>query len=262
MRRDRYEELVRFDSAGMAASPVMGLHDLARLPKAHLHLHFDGALRRETFEELAVAAGCPAPMPTSYGSFADFEQTIAAVASVLRTRADVARVVNEIAEDALCEAAVWLELSVWPGLFKGQFGSEADALDVLLDAVAAASQRCKIGIGVIVAANRDRGPADACAVARLAASRSGSGVVGFGLDGDEATHPAALFVEAFGTARGVHKRNLPASGGFGPDGDHRGVGRITPNNSEVDRGDQSHPPSPSCVLRTDNSARVRDGYSR
>jgi Adenosine deaminase len=105
MRRDRYEELVRFDSAGMAASPVMGLHDLARLPKAHLHLHFDGALRRETFEELAVAAGCPAPMPTSYGSFADFEQTIAAVASVLRTRADVARVVNEIAEDALCEGA-------------------------------------------------------------------------------------------------------------------------------------------------------------
>ena len=32
--------------------------------------------------------------------------------------------------------------------------------------------------------------------------------------------------------------------------------------SSLDGGDQSHPPSPSCVLRTDNSARVRDGYSR
>src|SRR5438034_5598659 len=36
-------------------------------------------------------------------------------------------------------------------------------------------------------------------------------------------------------AREVHNRNLPASGRFGPDWDHRGVGRITPNNSEVDR---------------------------
>jgi adenosine deaminase len=126
--------------------------------------------------------------------------------------ADVARVLHEMAQDAVCEGAVWLELSVWPGLFKGRFGSEADALDVLLDAVAAASQRCKIGIGVIVAANRDRGPAEVCTVARLAASRSGSGVVGFGLDGDEATHPAALFVEAFATAAEAGLASLPHAG--------------------------------------------------
>jgi hypothetical protein len=39
-------------------------------------------------------------------------------------------------------------------------------------------------------------------------------------------------------SRGVHKRDLPASGRFGPDWDRRGVGRITPNNSEVDRRDE------------------------
>jgi adenosine deaminase len=191
---------------------VIGPRDLARLPKAHLHLHFDGALRRETFEELAASAGCPAPMPTSYGSFADFERTIAIVATVLRTRADIARVAHEIAQDAVRDGAVWLELSVWPGLFKGRFGSDADALDVLLEAVAAASKRCKVGIGVIVAANRDRGPAEACTVAHMAAARSGSGVVGLGLDGDEAMYPAAFFVEAFATAAKAGLASLPHAG--------------------------------------------------
>jgi hypothetical protein len=70
---------------------------------------------------------------------------------------------------------------------------------------------------------------------------------------------------------GVHQRNLPASGRFGPDWDHRGVGRITPNNSEVDRGDHrvrprrrrarrrsggssDEPPSPRLLCRRSNSS--------
>jgi adenosine deaminase len=45
--------------------------DLASLPKAHLHLHLDGAMRRSTLMELAAAAGLVAVLPSGYGSFAD-----------------------------------------------------------------------------------------------------------------------------------------------------------------------------------------------
>jgi adenosine deaminase len=115
------------------------VRDLARLPKAHLHLHLDGAIRRGTLEELAGAAGTVAPMPTRYGSFAAFEQTITAAAAVLRGEPDVQRVVTEIAFDAASDGAVWVELSVWPGLFAGRLGPDEDAIEVLLAAAAEAS---------------------------------------------------------------------------------------------------------------------------
>jgi adenosine deaminase len=48
--------------------------DLTALPKAHLHLHLDGAMRRSTLRELAGAAGVAAALPRGYGSFASFSR--------------------------------------------------------------------------------------------------------------------------------------------------------------------------------------------
>jgi adenosine deaminase len=74
--------------------------DLAALPKAHLHLHMDGAMRRSTLLELAGAAGVVATLPRGYGSFASFTETITAAARCLRTPADARRLVHEVVEDA------------------------------------------------------------------------------------------------------------------------------------------------------------------
>jgi adenosine deaminase len=186
------------------------MRDLRLLAKAHLHLHLDGAMRPDTLAELAAAAGVEAPMPQGYGSFAAFTDTITAAARVLRTEAEVFRLLQEVAADAAAAGAVWIEVSVWPGLFAGRLGADGDALDVVLEASAAAG--CGLGIGVIVAANRDRGPAEACDVARLAASRAADGVVGLGLDGDDAAHPPALFREAFRIAREAGLRAFPHAG--------------------------------------------------
>ncbi|MEQ7009087.1 adenosine deaminase [Actinopolymorpha sp. B17G11] len=188
------------------------MRDLSALPKAHLHLHLDGALRLSTYRELAAAAGLPAPLPTSYGSFADFGETIMAAARSMRTRDEVGRVVREIVEDAAAAGARWVEVSMWPGLFGGRIGTHDEAIAVVVEAGRAAAAAAGTGFGLVVAANRDRGPAEAVEVARLAATRAGGGVVGFGLDGDETAAPPADFVDAFGIARAAGLLAVPHAG--------------------------------------------------
>jgi adenosine deaminase len=175
-------------------------------------------MRPSTLADLAAAAGIAAPLPTGYGSFAAFTATITAAARCLRTEADARRLTTEVVEDAAADGAVWVEPSMWPGLFGGRLGTDADALDVVLEEGRAAARRFGIGFGLVVAANRDRGPGEATRLARLAASRADDGVVGFGLDGDEAAAPAAAFGEAFTLARDAGLRRVPHAGELsGPD---------------------------------------------
>jgi adenosine deaminase len=186
--------------------------DLAALPKAHVHLHLDGAMRRSTLLELADRAGVVATLPRGYGSFAAFTDTITAAAACLRTPADAQRLVHEIVEDAALAGAVWVEPSMWPGLFGGRLGSDADVLDVVLDAGRDAQDRYGVGFGLVVAANRDRPPDEAVALAQIAVRRHDRGVVGFGLDGDETAAPGPLFAEAFTIARDGGLLAVPHAG--------------------------------------------------
>jgi adenosine deaminase len=184
--------------------------DLLALPKAHLHIHLDGAMRRSTLAELAAKAGIEAPLPTSYGSFADFTATITAAARSLQKPADATRLVTEIVDDARNAGAVWIEPSMWPGLFGGRLGSDEATVDLVLAAGHEAAE--EIGFGLVVAANRNAGPEAALKIARLAISRMGDGVVGFGLDGDEATAPGAEFTAAFDLAHEAGLACVPHAG--------------------------------------------------
>jgi adenosine deaminase len=85
-------------------------------------------------------------------------------------------------------------------------------VDVVLEACALAAARQGVGVGLVVAANRDRGPQAARAVAGVAAARSEQGVTGFDLDGDESAHPAAQFAAAFAVAREAGLQSVPHAG--------------------------------------------------
>nr|BFE57830.1 hypothetical protein GCM10020063_023560 [Dactylosporangium thailandense] len=117
-------------------------------------------MRRSTLLELADRAGVAAVLPSGYGSFAAFTDTITAAAACLRTPADAQRLVHEIVEDAALAGAVWVEPSMWPGLFGGRLGTDADVLDVVLDAGRAAQDHYGVGFGLVVAANRNRATAE------------------------------------------------------------------------------------------------------
>ncbi len=190
------------------------MRDLAQLPKAHLHLHLNASLRPETLRELGLAAGIAVPESTTCSSLAELVEILSAAASGIRSAADVRRVLEEIAEDAARDGAIWIEVSVSSGSLGGDLGSPRQALEIVLEAAQDAAARSGVGVGVIVGAHRNRGPREASEAARLVATYAGSGVVGFGLDGHEAEFPPAPFEDAFAIAREAGLMSVPHAGEF------------------------------------------------
>jgi adenosine deaminase len=113
------------------------MRSLAALPKAHLHLHLDGAIRMRTLRELSTRGGAEPPLlprGKRYPSFDVFMEAITACHDVLSSVAGLRRIVREVVDDAAADGAAWVEVSVWPGLFGGRLGSERDAMRLVLDA--------------------------------------------------------------------------------------------------------------------------------
>ena len=141
-------------------------------------------------------------------------EAITACHDVLASTPNLRRIVGEVVEDAANDGAVWVELSLWPGLFAGRLGSQRDAVLLVLEAGHDAAARLGIGFGVMIAANRHAGPEAASAVAQLAVELRPRGVVSFGLDGDEASFPPASFVDAFALAKSGGLLSTPHAGEF------------------------------------------------
>jgi adenosine deaminase len=182
---------------------------LPALPKAHLHLHLTGAMRHATLVELAAHHGIRLPpaltqdWPPQLSGIDErgwfrFQRLYDMARSVLRTPADVRRLLTEIAADERAEGSGWLEIQVDPsGYFAARFGGITPMLELVLESTAQAQAATGVGIGVIVAANRTKHPLEARTLARLAVQYAGRGVTGFGLSDDERRGTAHDFAAAF-----------------------------------------------------------------
>jgi adenosine deaminase len=207
----------------MTTEPAM--RDLKALPKAHLHLHFEGAMRPTTLAELSERYGLPAPLPLD-GSFARFVSLYRAACEALRSTDDLVRLMREIVEDAAAAGAVWVEPSAWlTATEAARVGvrDEEELIEVLLDAARGAGRELHVGVGLMVSANRVHPPADAVALARLAARHASRGVVAFGLADDETRAPPEPFAAAFGIAHAAGLISAPHAGEHGGPDSVRGA---------------------------------------
>ena len=141
-----------------------------------------------------------------------FQRLYDVARSVLRTPADVRRLVLEAALDDAAEGSRWLELQVDPSGYAARFDGITAFTELVLDAVRDASQTAGIGMAVIIAANRTRHPLDARTLARLAGQYADHGVVGFGLSNDERRGRTGDFAPAFAIARRAGLRLMPHGG--------------------------------------------------
>jgi adenosine deaminase len=193
------------------------------LPKAHLHLHLTGAMRHTTMVELArehgiglpealLSAAPPHLRGTDERGWFRFQRLYDMARSVVRTPADMFRLLHEAAEDERADGSGWLEIQVDPSGYAPLFGGLTPTVELVLDAAASASLAAGIGIGVIIAANRTKHPFDARTLARLAVRYAGRGVVGFGLSNDERRGPAAEFSPAFRIAARAGLLSVPHGG--------------------------------------------------
>jgi adenosine deaminase len=196
---------------------------LSRLPKAHLHLHFTGGMRHSTLVDLArehrvhlpealVEEWPPRLRGTDERGWFRFQRLYDIARSVVRTEADVRRLLHEVAQDERDEGSGWLEIQVDPSGYAARFGGLTTTVELILDAAAAASAATGVGIGVIIAANRTRHPLDARTLARLAVAHAGRGVTGFGLSNDERRGAAADFAPAFRIAARAGLMAVPHGG--------------------------------------------------
>ena len=187
--------------------------DLAALPKAHLHLHFEAAMRPLTLRDLAAEAGEPVPSWADFADFRDFEAAYGEVLHLVRSQTHLTRIMAELADDAAADGAVYVEVGLAPSLHAHLFGgSERAALEFQLAAAAAAEARTGVVIRGMVALNRTGAMADALATARLAADFAGRGVVSLGLHADERGFPAEDFAEPFAIAREAGLLSTPHAG--------------------------------------------------
>ncbi len=188
--------------------------DLRALPKAELHLHLEGAIRTETAVELAGRYGLPMPDSGEFPDLTAFTVAYERARDLIGSLDDLRRVAHELVEDAHAQGIVWTEVHLFPVTYAGRLGRTEAVLEAVLDGLAtgSAAVRGESAAAVILGVNRSLPTAAAMASLDLAVSYHGHGVVGLGLAGDEANHPAARFTEVFARARALGVPALPHAG--------------------------------------------------
>ena len=189
--------------------------NLRELPKAHLHLHLVGSMRPETLTALAEEQGMAMSLPESFVDFKHFYQAYSLANRAIRDADHLSRLVFEVVEDAATDGAVWVEPTLYLDSFTEAIGPGELILDIVTDAIRSAREEVGIGARLIVAADRDLGPADALRQARLAARGEPDVIGALGLVNDELTHPIEEFSEALAVASGAGLAFVPHAGEFG-----------------------------------------------
>ena len=176
---------------------------LQQLPKAELHVHLEGSVEPETLLELEPSLR--REVVDEYyrcGDFPAFMRAYEWVNRFLRTADDYALITRRLLDRLARENVRYAEINLSAGviLWKKQ---DLAAID---EAARRATEGSPVKVRWIWDAVRQWSVEDALRVAEMAAERTGCGVVGFGLGGDETRGPAGKFAEVFAFARrrGLH----------------------------------------------------------
>ncbi len=99
--------------------------DLRILPKAHLHIHVEAAMRRDTLQDLAGRYGVRVPLEEECADAWDYVIKLYTVLfDVLRTEKDVERLIDEFYADSAEEGVVWVEPTVLAPPYRAVFGDD------------------------------------------------------------------------------------------------------------------------------------------
>jgi aminodeoxyfutalosine deaminase len=197
------------------------------LPKAELHLHLEGSIRPATAVELAARHGTILTIEEvtaryRYSDFMGFIEAFKWVTSYLRDPEDYALITRRLAEELIRQNVVYAEITISAGVMLRRMQNvEANFAAIVhasVDASVEASQGVPPGrlrTAWIFDATRQFGADAAMEAARWAAKLRRSGVVAFGMGGDELASPALDFRPTFDFARGEGLRIVCHAGEIG-----------------------------------------------
>lgn len=190
------------------------------LPKAELHLHLEGSIRPDTAVELAARHGEKLTSEQvaaryNYFGFAGFLNSFKWVTSFLRDPEDYSLVTKRLAAELLRQNVVYAEVTVSAGVMLRRMQNVEKNFTVIRE-TAESAPFSRLRIAWIFDAVRQFGHDAAMETARWASRLRGSGVVAFGMGGDELAHPTVNFRPAFDFARSEGLHTVCHAGEIGP----------------------------------------------
>jgi len=193
-----------------------------RLPKVELHLHLVGSASVPTVLELARRhPGGAVPQSAAelaafyeFRDFPHFADVYAAVSSLLREPADVAKLVLGAARDLAGQNVRYAELTVTPYTFTAGGMAAADLTEALDIAARSARREHGVRIAYIFDIASELGAQAAHATLEHALRWPPEALTGFGLAGIEQARPAyaEVFRSVFGTAIAAGLHSVPHAG--------------------------------------------------
>ena len=199
--------------------PSTQLTILDPLPKAELHLHLEGSIRPQTVFELAARHGARLNLEEvsaryTYSDFAGFIESFKWVTSFLRDPEDYGIITQRLLEELLRQRVVYAEITISAGVMLRRMQDVEANFAAIREAAESVLYR-QIRTVWIFDSVRQFGPDAAMHVARWASKLNRSGVIAFGMGGDELALPAAHFRPAFDLARSEGLRVVCHAGEIG-----------------------------------------------
>jgi adenosine deaminase len=193
------------------------VRNLAELPKAHLHVHLESAIRPATLREIAETNGLPAPGPGPgmFGGFREFGDHNALIRDCLRRAEDFARIAAEFCADEAAAGARYVEVTFTAASHGERLGDPAMPLEAVLAGLARGQAEHDIECRVLLDHSRRRSVERLRATLELALDYQE--VIGLGLAGEE-RYPLTPFAAVLDEAReaGLHLVHHAGEDG-GPD---------------------------------------------
>lgn len=184
---------------------IVDLSRLQLLPKADLHCHLDGSLRKSTLIELAEQQNITLPslefIGQGFASLEDYLAVFPASCSVLQTAEALTRVAYELVEDAVDDGIWHLEVRFSPLLFIEQGLSYPQQIQAVHEGISRAQKKWPISVDIILCGLRHRDAALNLEVAKAAVQARDLGVVAFDLAGPEKGFAAHLHGDSFREAQ-------------------------------------------------------------
>lgn len=207
---------------------------------ADCHVHFEGALPRETLGRLARRAGhafaAPEAFETRRRAMADaagFLSLYAEICRLFRSPEDYGQAAREIARSLAADGVGYAEVHVSPEICSRVGLDPAACLEALDEGFRSEEKICACRI--LLDTVRHWGPEAAERVLDLHEKRPLAAVVGFGMGGDETSLPAAAFAGAYARARALGlKTSVHAGEWAGPQSVSEALDALRPD--RVDHG--------------------------
>ena len=171
---------------------------LPPVPKIELHVHLEGAVRAKDLFEMATRNRFPLPVADEselarlyrFRDFGHFLELWRMTTPAIQTDRDFRQVVVSYAEEAASHGAVYVEGIFTPAERVSGGASWDEVFSGFCDGIAEAKERFGLEVRLTPDTPRDADLDLAMETARYAARYRERGVVGLGLGGPEASHPA------------------------------------------------------------------------